>query len=109
MSTRAKIHILKDGKGDEHVLFMCPGCNRSHVVPIQRSKPVDPQHWFFNANMDKPTLEPSLRVFKLDGKETACHLILTDGVINYCADSSHKYAGKVVGMLTFEWPPPDDD
>lgn len=106
--TMAKIHILKSADGkEEHALFRCPGCGTSHVVPIMRTAPVDQGHWLFNGNLEKPTLAPSLRVFAGDGKTTACHLILTDGVINYCADSAHKLRGQAVPLEPFQWPAED--
>ncbi len=53
--------------------------------------------------MDKPTFSPSLLVNS--GQECPsqpqCHVVVTDGKLNFCADSTHRFAGQVVDMEDF--------
>lgn len=75
----------------------CAGCQHAHVFRIDRPGRKGPV-WSFNGNMEKPTFSPSMREFIPEGRDkdnnitrqekTTCHYILTDGVINYLADSS---------------------
>jgi len=99
---KAKIHILTDTQGkNEHVCFWCPNCKSPHAIPISRTKPIPPSHWFFDGNLEQPTIEPSLRVFKGDGKTTACHLVMTKGLINFCTDTPGQLSGVTVPVP--EW------
>lgn len=69
----------------------CPGCEMMHPLP---------DRWTFNGDVERPTFSPSfLHRF---GKDDArvCHYILTDGVLNYCSDSTHALAGKAVPLPT---------
>jgi hypothetical protein len=86
----------------------CPGCEEMHTLP---------DNWKFNGNLEKPTFTPSFkhtgiqRVF-VDGNWTGewkkdasgntvpfiCHYILTDGVLNFCGDSTHVLAGHSVPL-----------
>ena len=63
-------------------------------------------------NPNSPTFRPSLRMFyyamEKGGKIieprreiTTCHLILTDGMIQFCADCQHKLKGKTVALPDF--------
>lgn len=79
------------GEGEEALIFHCPGCKMDHRFIIK------PPRWKFNGNWEKPSFTPSL---KWDiNKVVQCHLILTDGVINYCNDCVHELAGKKVPMV----------
>lgn len=87
------------------VQFYCPGCNLTHTVTITPEDGV--KHWSFNGNLECPTLSPSLGVRWRDvNKDTYdCHVVVTDGVLNYCTDSEHELAGQKVAMLPVdEWP-----
>ena len=71
----------------------CPGCSAIHVVPDDRG-------WTFNGDYEQPTFQPSVRLSKprKQGEQpiTYCHYIVTDGKINYCADSTHSLAGQTI-------------
>jgi hypothetical protein len=86
----------------------CPGCEEMHEIP---------DSWSFDGNVDAPTFSPSVKItgkqiIKLDGKWTGgwvrdgdgntvdycCHYILTAGILNFCADSTHALAGHVVPL-----------
>lgn len=84
------------------VVFHCTGCKQNHAVPFTSIRPHTAGLWFFDGNLDKPTIEPSLRVLGgLDGKGTACHVIVTNGLLHYCGDDPHL-PNQVSGMLDCE-------
>lgn len=76
-----------------------------------------PDSWAFDGNLESPTFNPSFkhsgiqRVF-VDGRWTGewvrdaeghtvpytCHYILTNGILNYCGDSTHSLAGQSVKL-----------
>jgi hypothetical protein len=89
-------------------LHWCPGCEEPHLLP---------DGWKFDGNLESPTFTPSFKhsgVAKRveNGKWTGewvrdtngnlipfvCHYILTAGILNYCADSTHKLAGQKVPL-----------
>lgn len=43
-----------------------------------------------------------------EGK-TDCHVVITNGMLNYCADSAHAYAGKSIPMTDWKEPEGDSD
>jgi hypothetical protein len=76
----------------------CPGCNEMHVIPNM---------WEFNGDVEKPTFSPSVKItfpkgyYKNDvfsDKVDICHYFLTNGVLNFCGDSTHELAGKSVSL-----------
>lgn len=105
MRTKARLLSGPDGK-PQSVAFFCSGCGDNHVVPftdvpVTKEHPLPPGVWFFNGNLDKPTISPSIRIIGgVTG--TLCHVVVTDGILNFCADSPHKYAGQSIGMLPCE-------
>jgi len=84
-------------KGDlEEPCIFCPGCKDTHVLPWKRGG------WTFNGDTLKPTFMPSFRLYQDSVKGSGlCHFILTDGVINFCTDSTHPLAGKSVPLPEF--------
>ena len=75
-------------------VFHCPGCEHGHIFYTPR--------WAFNGALDRPTFTPSLLNtcdLHPDPKQRRCHLFLTNGVLHFCNDCSHDFAGK-----TFELP-----
>lgn len=59
------------------LMFMCPcGCAKLAGVTV---KPVAPQGWDWNGNLDKPTLSPSILIDR-----GHWHGYLTDGVFKSC-------------------------
>jgi hypothetical protein len=77
-----------------------------------------PDSWSFNGNINSPTFTPSflhkgnLLVYDENGKWNGewqrdgsgnlisyiCHYILTNGVLNFCGDSTHALRGQSVAM-----------
>lgn len=79
--------------------FFCPGCKFGHAVWTTKKNSVGAQ-WSFNGNMEKPSFQPSLLSFKTVN-HPRCHLFVTDGMLHFCADCEHEFAGKVVPMEPF--------
>lgn len=87
----------------------CPACEEMHQLP---------DSWtFVNHDLERPTFTPSflhtgVRAIWRDGEWTGefvrdaagkpvplrCHYILTDGILNFCADCAHAMAGKSVSL-----------
>lgn len=71
-------------------LVWCPACNEPHLFDGR---------WTFNGNHEQPSFQASMLVHgfpdeKPSPEHPRCHSFLTDGVWNYCADSTHEHAGK---------------
>ena len=99
---------------DNGFLFRCPGCNVVHVIHYGAG---DGPRWNWNNNVDKPTFTPSILVrysryeppATLEnmnvGPQTrvdmVCHSFITNGVIQFLNDCTHKLADQTVDMV--EW------
>lgn len=94
-------------------MHWCPACEEMHPLP---------DSWNFqNKDLDKPTFTPSfmhsgLKRNMVDGKWVGegrnawlydaqgksipeiCHYILTDGILNFCSDCTHSFAGQSVPL-----------
>jgi len=100
-------------------LHWCPGCEEMHQLP---------DSWAFDGNLENPTFTPSFKhsgvqTVKSGGKWTGefvrdangstvpfvCHYVLTAGVLNFCADSTHGLAGKSVPLPKLPDGLTDDD
>lgn len=79
------------------ILHWCPACNETHHYTTDGSR-----GWTFNGDAEKPSFSPSMKITWGRPPETCCHYFLTDGVIHYCADSTHNQAGKSVPLP--DWP-----
>jgi Family of unknown function (DUF6527) len=92
----AKLLQVADGI----VAHWCPACERHHHIWIGR-----PQDWSFDGNLEAPTFSPSVKV-TYDGRDAGqpgapaacCHYFLHVGYLSFCADSTHKLAGKTVPL-----------
>lgn len=91
----AKLHNMGDAykDGETYVAFHCPGCEGGHGIPV-----TGPRAWGWNGSYDKPTITPSILVNVGGGNPTAaiCHSYVTDGRIQFLADSTHKLSGQTV-------------
>jgi Family of unknown function (DUF6527) len=85
-------------------LFRCPGCNCAHQIDSR---------WTFNGDARKPTIGGSILVHAVtlsrrDGETVEtfdrpqCHSFVTDGRIQFLADSTHELAGQTVDMPPWE-------
>jgi hypothetical protein len=89
-----KAELTADGL----LLWHCPGCDRSHGVPV-----VGGRAWGWNKSLSSPTLTPSVHVH---GHPTSppfkpqpnCHCLMTDGRLQFLDDCGHALAGQTVEM-----------
>jgi hypothetical protein len=82
-------------RGDGCYFHWCPGCEEMHPLP---------DGWTFDGNLEKPTFAPSFKHSWGGRPDVCCHYILTAGILNYCADSTHELAGKSVPLPPLpEW------
>jgi hypothetical protein len=78
--------VLRNSRG---YLIFCPACNCGHEFIEGR--------WTFNGDMDKPTFQPSMLVYK-DDPEKRCHSFVTNGRIQFLSDCGHKMRGQTVEL-----------
>ena len=80
-------------------MFWCPGCKCGHYVRLGATKQ-DPQGpiWQWNQNKEKPTFNPSVKTKGV----ILCHLLIKDGMIQFCSDCQHKLAGQTVPMVDMD-------
>jgi Family of unknown function (DUF6527) len=73
--------------------FHCPGCGVDHPFRVggDNTKP----QWKWNGSLDKPSFTPSLVVFASEPSRR-CHLIMTDGKIQFLNDCYHELKGQTV-------------
>lgn len=64
---------------DTLLYHWCPGCKEKHCIDLTR--------WAYNGNAEEPTFEPSINII---GK---CHYFLSKGVLVFCGDCAHEFAG----------------
>ena len=116
-----KLEQFTDGVG-----YWCPGCEKAHYI---RTMGENTPRWGFNGDYEKPTFTPSVKVtgkqsINKDGEWTGeyvlgpdgkaldlvCHVFVTDGVIQFLSDSTHKfYSGKCVPLTNIpEFVKPND-
>lgn len=73
-------------------VFFCPGCKCGHGIWLTHPNPITGAMWTMKGTVDRPTFEPSLRLFN------GCHLSVTDGTLHFHGDCTHPLAGKSVPM-----------
>jgi hypothetical protein len=93
----AKFHLFDDQSGLYG--FDCPGCGYGHHVHTKKPNESGAM-WQFNGDLDKPTVSPSLLVFK-DYPARRCHSFIRDGKIQFLSDCFHVLAGQTVEIP--EW------
>lgn len=90
-----KIHYMGDSnpgpRGGKLYVFHCPGCGYGHPFEVGSNG------WQWNGSLDKPTFTPSLLVWGTR-PEARCHSFVTDGRIQFLADSHHHLAGQTVEL-----------
>lgn len=96
------------GDGHEEYWFECPGGCGSHRIIVKwgsKSGRKGPE-WSFNGNLECPTFQPSLLVqWENETGKRVCHSFITNGKIQFCADSTHSLSGKTVDLVDAEpWP-----
>lgn len=78
----------------ECYIYRCPACECDHYVRVNGPHPV----WTWNSSMEKPTLQPSVRV---SSRDKVCHYMMKEGRFEYCTDSTHKMAGQTIDMVPY--------
>lgn len=79
--------------GVESYSFHCPGCKFGHRFEVGNGR------WQFNGNLQRPTFTPSLISITT---EPICHLVMTDGKIQFLSDCKHELAGQKVEVPDWE-------
>jgi hypothetical protein len=74
-------------------LYWCLGCGYDHAFAL---KGEGGHHDFFNGDLDKPTVSPSLVQNFTPGK--MCHSFIKEGKIQYLSDCHHKLAGQTIEL-----------
>lgn len=103
----SKLRSLEGGR----LMFWCPGCDGAHQVGIGEG---DGPRWGYNGDPEAPTFTPSVLV-QYNGRDAGqdrgdgrlappaiCHSFVTDGKIQFLADSTHALAGQTVDLPDFE-------
>lgn len=72
-------------------IHYCPGCEQLHMINTVVRNEKNAIWVFINRNMERPTFSPSINIDLGNGKR--CHYFLKSGVLVYCSDSTHAYAG----------------
>lgn len=72
-----------------HVRLCFPGPFPNRILPVNNGG------WYWNRSETSPTLTPSIR--SSDGT-TICHSFVVNGVVEFCTDSTHGFAGKSVPL-----------
>jgi len=106
-----KIHKIEEN----FYAFECPACGENHWFQISPRIPA----WTWNNDFENPTVFPSIRVGGtvpitddeharilkgelIKPKPFCCHFFIKEGKIEFCADSTHEFAGKAVAMIDWE-------
>ena len=96
--------VIENGKA---VSYYCLGCNTLHTIRYEYpERPV----WDYNGNPELPTLNPSIKI-TYDGPDAGqtresgytappniCHHFVTNGLLEYCTDSTHGYSGQRIPL-----------
>lgn len=105
----------------DYIWWHCEGCGHRHMIPIRHGKHEGaPTPWGFNSNLEKPTITPSVLnrwgkyadpTFEEPIQEPnemtmdpnfswsgICHIFITDGMVQFLSDCTHKMAGKTIPL-----------
>lgn len=88
-----------------HICLNVPGPIPARIIPVmQKGKREGTGNWTWNGNVDAPTLRPSVltRMPSSLGIRV-CHSFIKDGQIQFLADCSHEFAGKIMDLLEVDW------
>jgi hypothetical protein len=82
--------------------IMCKGCGHKHYIPTDKPNS-NGAVWKFNGSNDQPTFTPSVNIsWGHTAKTFICHFIITNGKIEYCADSTHALSGQTIDLPEVE-------
>jgi hypothetical protein len=113
MSHSKAVIRLRDNVLCGYAIF-CPGCKHAHMFPVDKkyyegSSIYGPDHkkpiWAFSGSLDAPTFSPSLRCFfthpETKQEITTCHMVVTNGMIQFCGDCQHELKNQTVPVPDF--------
>jgi hypothetical protein len=88
---------------DGEPTIWCPGCRNYHSFAVNKPNVIGGRdhRWSFNGSADRPTFSPSYHQI-IDGR-TSCHLFLTDGTLQFLADSAHALAGQSMPLPEYSY------
>ena len=79
-------------------VFWCEGCKCYHGI-WTTNKNQNECIWSFNNDLQKPTVNPSIKVAWSFGSELfVCHSFIRDGMIQYLSDCTHELKGQTVEL-----------
>lgn len=95
----AKFSSMVHGKRKGYS-YQCPACGCAHMVLTDgKGSP----NWKFNNDLDFPTTSPSVRVTTgPQGDRKICHFFIKRGMVEFCGDCTHEYAGKTLEIPEWE-------
>lgn len=104
LSKKLSVRTLASSTAGKTLWHYCPGCEERHAITIEPSSdPAAPPGpvWEYNDDPECPTFTPSVRhSWNKDGSKI-CHYFITEGRIEFCADSTHALAGYTLDLPNF--------
>lgn len=106
---KIKRYTIADGGYHGELGFMCPGCNRIHLITDELTdiEAIANGPWTFNGDYENPTIRASVltRGYRKnqntglhDIEVDRCHSFITDGKIEFLSDCHHNLAGQTVEL-----------
>jgi hypothetical protein len=100
MSAVGKLRFMEGGK----LAFKCPGCQIFHMLNYGEGHG---PRWAWSGGAEAPTFRPSVLVqYNTEPGSTrapkVCHSFVTDGWIEFLADSTHALSGQKVELPNVE-------
>lgn len=86
---------------DGLLIYLCPGCNEYHGLPVRGPRQPGGPHWAWNGSLTHPTVTPS--VLSLGFVDVPkCHHWLRDGKAEFLGDCEHSMRGKTLQLPPFD-------
>jgi hypothetical protein len=88
--------------------IFCPGCKTTHEINTQR-KNLSGAQWSLSGDLNSPSFSPSINIRSgnyvagyeqevFEDHSSICHFFITNGMIQYCGDSTHEFSGKTITL-----------
>lgn len=87
--------MAKAYKEGTWLVHHCPGCRQEHLIAIDEPFP-NGAVWSWNNDPERPTVTPSINIV---GR---CHYFIREGMIEFCGDSQHEFAGQTLPLEDVE-------
>lgn len=88
-----------------HLKIALPGSIPERIIPVIASGcRANSPNWSWNGCIDKPTLRPSIltKTYHGDTIKDICHSWITDGQVQFLADSTHSLAGTTAELAELD-------